>query len=183
MWGRKSRPHGLISNKRVKSGGNISRSFPPGERVIVSLCIRLPAKVRLQMWQSRRARNDLNVPGQIPSLRKLYPNPTIEIHPDTARKRKIADGDWVMVENVRGKIRMRAKLTSKIHPRMVDVQHGWWFPEEIPEDPVLFGVFQSNPNVLTTDEDDYCDGPTGSMNFTPLLCRVYPVKKYQCGEE
>jgi len=116
---------------------------------------------------------------QIPSLRELYPNPTVEIHPDTARKRKIADGDWVMIENGRGKIRMRAKLTSKIHPRMVDVQHGWWFPEEIPEDPVLFGVFQSNPNVLTTDEDDHCDGPTGSMNFNPLLCRVYPVKKYR----
>jgi anaerobic selenocysteine-containing dehydrogenase len=116
---------------------------------------------------------------QIPSLRRLYPYPTMEIHPDTARKRKIADGDWVMIETVHGKIRMKAKLSSKIHPRMVDVQHGWWFPEEIPEDPVLYGVFQSNANMLTTDEEEYCDGPTGAIQFSPLLCTVHPVKKYE----
>ena len=115
---------------------------------------------------------------QIPSLRQLYPYPTVEINPDTARKLGIGEGNWVFIETPRGKIKQKAKLTSKIHPRMIEVQHGWWFPEEIAEDPVLYRVFESNANVLTPDDDRYCDPPTGAVNFVPLLCKIYPVKKY-----
>jgi len=27
---------------------------------------------------------------------------------------------------------------------MVDAQHSWWFPEEIPDDPILYRAFESN---------------------------------------
>jgi anaerobic selenocysteine-containing dehydrogenase len=115
---------------------------------------------------------------QIRSLRKLYPYPTVEINPDTARQLSIGEGDWVVIETLRGKIKQKAKLTSSIPPRMVECQHGWWFPEEIGEDPVLFGVFESNVNVLTPDSEEYCDPATGAVTFGPLLCRIYPLKKY-----
>lgn len=115
---------------------------------------------------------------QIPSLRKLYPYPTVEINPDTGRRLGIGDGEWVIIETLRGKIKQKAKFTSKVHRRIVEVQHGWWFPEEIAEDPILFGVFQSNANVLTPDDDQYCDPPTGATAFLPLLCKVYPLKKF-----
>ncbi len=75
-----------------------------------------------------------------------------------------------------GKIKQKAKLTSRIPPRMVESQYGWWFPEEIGEDPVLFGVFESNVNVLTPDSEEFCDPATGAVTFGPLLCRVYPLK-------
>ena len=32
---------------------------------------------------------------QIPWLREINPDPTIEIHPDTAKKYGIEDGNWV----------------------------------------------------------------------------------------
>jgi anaerobic selenocysteine-containing dehydrogenase len=115
---------------------------------------------------------------QIRSLRKLYPYPTVEINPDTARQLGIGEGDWVVIETLRGKIKQKAKLTSRILPRMVESQHGWWFPEEIGEDPVLFGTFESNVNVLTPDSEDFCDPATGAVTFGPLLCRIYPLKKY-----
>ncbi len=115
---------------------------------------------------------------QIPSLRKLYPYPTVEINPETARRLGIGEGDWVIIETSRGKIKQKAKLTAKIPPRMVEVQHGWWFPEEIAEDPVLYRLFESNVNVLTPDDDRYCDPPTGAITFVPLLCKVYPAKKF-----
>jgi anaerobic selenocysteine-containing dehydrogenase len=115
---------------------------------------------------------------QIRSLRKLYPYPTVEINPETARQAGIGEGDWVVIETARGKIKQKAKLTSRIPPRMVECQHGWWFPEEIGEDPVLFGVFESNVNVLTPDTEDFCDPATGAVTFGPLLCRIYPLKKY-----
>jgi anaerobic selenocysteine-containing dehydrogenase len=115
---------------------------------------------------------------QIRSLRKLYPYPTAEINPDTARQLGIGEGDWVVIETARGKIKQKAKLTSRILPRMVECQHGWWFPEEIGEDPVLFGTFESNVNVLTPDSEDFCDPATGAVTFGPLLCRIFPLKKY-----
>jgi anaerobic selenocysteine-containing dehydrogenase len=118
---------------------------------------------------------------QIPSLRKLYPHPTAEINPDTARRLNIGEGDWIIIETPRGKIKQRAKLTSRIPRRMVEAQHGWWYPEEIGEDPVLYKAFEINVNVLTTDEEEYCDPPTGAVTFGPLLCRVYPLKKYALG--
>jgi len=115
---------------------------------------------------------------QIRSLRRLYRYPTAEINPETARRLGIGEGDWVVIETVRGKIKQKAKLTSRIPPRMIEAQHGWWFPEEIGEDPSLYRVFESNVNVLTPDDDEYCDPPTGAVTFGPLLCRVYPLKKY-----
>jgi anaerobic selenocysteine-containing dehydrogenase len=115
---------------------------------------------------------------QIRSLRKLYPYPTVEINPESARQLGIGEGDWVVIETLRGKIKQKAKLTSRILPRMVECQHGWWLPEEIGEDPVLFGAFEVNVNVLTPDSEDFCDPATGAVTFGPLLCRIYPAKKY-----
>ena len=115
---------------------------------------------------------------QIRSLRKLYPYPTVEINPDTARQLGIGEGDWTVIETLRGKIKQKAKLTSRIPPRMVECQHGWWFPEEIGEDPVLFGTFEYNVNVLTPDSEEFCDPATGAVTFGPLLCRIYLLKKY-----
>jgi len=115
---------------------------------------------------------------QIRALRKLHPYPTAEINPDTARQLGIGDGEWVVIETLRGKIKQKAKLTSRIPPRMVESQHGWWFPEEIGDDPELFGVFKSNVNVLTPDSEEFCDPATGAVTFGPLLCRIYPLKKY-----
>jgi len=113
---------------------------------------------------------------QIRSLRKLHPYPIAEINPETARQQGIGEGDWVVIETPRGKIKQKAKLTSRIPPRMVESQHGWWFPEEIGEDPLLFGVFESNVNVLTPDSEEFCDPATGAVTFGPLLCRIYPLK-------
>jgi anaerobic selenocysteine-containing dehydrogenase len=115
---------------------------------------------------------------QIRSLRRLYPYPTVEINPDTARQLGIGEGDWTVIETLRGKIKQKAKLTSRIPPRMVECQHGWWFPEEIGEDPVLFGTFEYNVNVLTPDSEEFCDPATGAVTFGPLLCRIYPLRKY-----
>ncbi|MDP7416593.1 MAG: molybdopterin dinucleotide binding domain-containing protein [Desulfobacterales bacterium] len=115
---------------------------------------------------------------QIRSLRKLYPYPTVEINPDTARQSGIGEGDWTVIETLRGKIKQKAKLTSRIPPRMVECQHGWWLPEEIGEDPVLFGTFEYNVNVLTPDSEKFCDPATGAVTFGPLLCKIYPLKKF-----
>ncbi len=68
---------------------------------------------------------------QIPSLRRLNPDPLIEIHPQTAHSFGIENGDWVWVESLRGRIKQKAYLTDGLRPGVVHAQHGWWFPEKI----------------------------------------------------
>ena len=53
-----------------------------------------------------------------------------------------------------------------------------WICEEIGEDPLLFGVFESNANVFTPDSEAFCDPATGAATFEPLRCGIYPLKKY-----
>jgi len=106
---------------------------------------------------------------QIASLRKKDPDPIVEIHPQAAKERGIADGQWVWIETRRGKIRQKAKVTDGIKPSVVNVQHGWWFPEdETPE----HGVWKSNANVLTSNEPPY-DPAMGTYQLRALLCNVY----------
>jgi len=43
---------------------------------------------------------------------------------------------------------------------------------------LISGTFESNVNVLTPDSEEFCDPATGAVTFGPLLCRIYPLKKY-----
>jgi anaerobic selenocysteine-containing dehydrogenase len=110
---------------------------------------------------------------QIRSAREMIPDPTIDIHPETAEELSIANGDWVWVETQRGKIKQKARLTREVHGRMVHIQHGWWFPETPGEDPRLHGLWESNANVLCTDDPEYCSSEIGAWPDTAVLCKIY----------
>lgn len=107
------------------------------------------------------------------TMREFHPDPLIDIHPETAAKYGIKQGDWVWIENKRGRCRQRANLTVTMDPRVVNTEHGWWFPEEEGAEPSLFGVFNSNINNLTTQ---CVTGDTGyGAPYKNTLCRIYPA--------
>ena len=109
--------------------------------------------------------------------REQYPDPIMDIHPDTAREHGIEEGDWVYVETRKGVIRQRAKLTDEIDPRVVNVQSHWWFPEQPAREPWLHGLWESNCNVLTAaDDPDTFDPVTGGWPLRALLCKVYKAE-------
>ena len=89
--------------------------------------------------------------------REQYPDPLMEIHPDTAEEFGIADGDWAYIETRRGVIKQKVKLTTGIHKNVVNVQAHWWFPEEPALEPWLHGLWKSNANVLTMDDPETLD--------------------------
>ena len=66
----------------------------------------------------------------IPWLREKMPDPFVDIHPDTAKKYGIYDGEWVYIENDLGKVRRKARIRPTVHPKMINTMHGWWMPEE-----------------------------------------------------
>ena len=91
----------------------------------------------------------------IPSLKKLQQEPFLEIHPQTAEKHKIEDGDNLEVESKRGSIKIRAKVTDGIMPQVVHIPHGW---------------IEADCNVLTDHEKR--DPISGFPGLKSTLCRV-----------
>jgi len=108
---------------------------------------------------------------QLAKLRKAQRDPVAEIHPESAARFGIANGTWMWIETPRGRIRQKAKVTDGIDPRVIHVQHGWWFPEQPgPE----YGVWTSNANLLTNNQPPY-DLAMGTYQLRALLCRVTPA--------
>jgi thiosulfate reductase/polysulfide reductase chain A len=109
-------------------------------------------------------------------MREPRPDPLTDIHPDTARELGIADGDWVYIETRRGVIKQKARLTTGIHPKIIDAASHWWFPEQPAQEPWLHGMWLSNTNVLTPNDPEVCDPLTGGWPLRALLCKVYKVQ-------
>lgn len=110
---------------------------------------------------------------QLPCLRELHKDPIVDIHPETAKKEGIREGDWITMESPRGKVRHRARLFEGLDPRVIAAQHAWWFPEN--KDP-LHGWQESNINVLTDNSYASCDPAMGATSVRTLLCKIYPEK-------
>ncbi len=60
------------------------------------------------------------------SLRRLMPDPLVEVAHETAAARGIADGEWVRIRTVVGSAVARAKFSRDLTPGTVCAQHGWW---------------------------------------------------------
>ena len=106
---------------------------------------------------------------QLSTLRSRTPGPVVLIHPDTATKLGIAQGDDVYIENQRGRIKQRAALSDRVDPRVISVAYGWWFPEKSAAG--QFGWDEANINILTDDSPPYSP-EIGSPSMRGFLCRV-----------
>jgi len=113
---------------------------------------------------------------QLDKLRRRYPDPLLQIHPETAKGLGIANGDSVYIETPLGRIRQKAKLTEGIDPRVVHADGYWWFPEMPAYEPGLSGAWESNINAILPDDPEMCDY-TGDNPFRALLCRIYKSKE------
>ncbi len=112
---------------------------------------------------------------QVPSLREQRPDPEIEIHPDAAEDLGIGDGSWVNLSTPRKpgeSVRLKARFTDGVDPRVVNAAYGWWFPEQPgPE----HGCFESNVNAVL-DMGPPWEPICGSVPLRGTLCRVVPAE-------
>ena len=73
------------------------------------------------------ARNFLNSTFvNVTSLRSTDGEPTVEIHPQDAQTRRIADGARVRIFNDRGSIDVLARVTDRARPGCVVALSIWW---------------------------------------------------------
>lgn len=112
------------------------------------------------------------VPGQ--GTRSIFPWPSVYMHREDAREYGIRDGDWVWIENDRGRIRQKAHVDQAIIKGTVQAMPSWWYPELPAEEPWNQGVFESNANCLCDGSVEGSDEGTATWTDRGLLCRVYP---------
>jgi anaerobic selenocysteine-containing dehydrogenase len=92
----------------------------------------------------------------IPRLRKLMPDPLVDINPRDAAPRNIKTGDTVTVSSPRGSIKMKANVTDAILSGVVSLPHHW--PGE------------ANANILVDDRT--LDPISGFLPCKSQLCEV-----------
>jgi anaerobic selenocysteine-containing dehydrogenase len=90
---------------------------------------------------------------QIDSLRAAHPAPLVVMHPDTAFRAGIAEGDPVVIRASNGSIVQKACFSSDIDRGVIFVDYGWWFPEA--GEAELFSWDRANANILTDDAPPY----------------------------
>ena len=109
---------------------------------------------------------------QINSARKIHPEPIAMINKETADKYRLIDNSWIIAENPFGSAKFRLKIDEIMQNNMIHLEHGWWFPEGEGSLPELFGVFESNCNLLCPDDQAFISQEIGSWPHTALFCRI-----------
>lgn len=102
-----------------------------------------------------------------PFIREIFPVAEIWVNPIAAKKYGVAQGDWVWVESLRGKIQAKARVTEGIPPDTVYMER-FWNPETL--DSPTKGWQEMNVNVLSKHT-----GPYNDM-FGTYTLRGYQVK-------
>ena len=110
----------------------------------------------------------------IPWLREKMPDPTVEIHPDTAKKYGVDDGEWIYLENDMGRVKRKAIITRKVKPHHVHTMHGWWLPELDGREPTLFGLQDYQINNIIPGPQCSKSG-FGGGQYRTTLCTLRKV--------
>ncbi len=110
----------------------------------------------------------------IPWLRVCDPYPLVEVHPKVMKQLGIDNGEWVWVENDRGRIRRKVKENPSMDPRIVSVPHGWWLPETEGKGPNFYGAFDINCNLLIPT-DTQSESGYGGGAYKTTLCRLRKI--------
>ncbi len=108
----------------------------------------------------------------LPLLRKMVPDPYVEINAVKAGELGIKDGEWVFVESHQGCIRLKAKLKDDIHPQVVCTQHGWWQGCTALGLPAYDAFSEQGANVNLLVSNKYHDPITGSVAHKSYLCNI-----------
>jgi len=104
----------------------------------------------------------------VDKLRQKRPDPTVEIHPETAQAYGISDGDNVAIATKYGEILQVAKVTDIVDPRVISAALGWWFPEG--DAAKQFEWQKSNFNMLTSAGK--LGKEFGTPNLKNIPCRI-----------
>jgi anaerobic selenocysteine-containing dehydrogenase len=103
----------------------------------------------------------------IASLRRLHPEPLVDVNPGTLVRLGLSKGDAVFVKTPYGKARFIVHPDDGLSPDVVHAEHAWWFPEREGPD---HGWRESCVNLLFGH--DHFDPDSGAEALKCSLCRL-----------
>ena len=111
----------------------------------------------------------------VPRLRRSFPEPFVELHPNTAKTEGIEDGEWILLQTANGKVKLKAKFNESLHPAVVTTVYGWWQACQLSKlsgyDP--FSPTGANANLLIGNSD--VDPISASVAHRSQRCRIGKV--------
>ncbi|MBT4702644.1 MAG: hypothetical protein HOB79_16365, partial [Rhodospirillaceae bacterium] len=102
-------------------------------------------------------------------LREKEPDPTVEVHPDTAKEYGVYDGEWIHLENDMGHIKRKVTISLKVKPNHIQTLHGWFMPEAEGAEPNLFNVWDYQVNQIIPGPQASKSGFGGGQYKTTLV--------------
>ncbi len=97
--------------------------------------------------------------SHVPTTLEIYPEPVVQMNPDDAASRGIAEGDTVRIFNDRGYVVVKAVMDSGVRPGACVMNHGWDWGQ------MIEGHYQD----LT---DNYCKDYACNNNYFDVLCEI-----------
>ncbi len=99
----------------------------------------------------------------LPTPGRIYPDPILQIHEFDAKKRGIQQDELVEVESPRGKIQLKAKITSDVGPGLVTIDFGWGNPTD------------NKASINSLSPDNVWDTVSGGYPNRLFLCEVKKI--------
>ena len=97
-----------------------ARESPAGD-------VQLAARYPLALLTGKSALHFLNSSyANLPRHLKAEREPLLDLHPDDAAPRAIADGDLVRVFNDRGSVELRVRVDDRVRAGVAAMPSGWW---------------------------------------------------------
>jgi anaerobic selenocysteine-containing dehydrogenase len=108
----------------------------------------------------------------LPALRKRQADPEVEVHPQTAGARGIANGNWVTIETPTGRARAVARFNASLDRRVVVGQHGWWQACDSQGAPAYDSFSADGPNFNLLISSAIRDPVSGTVSPRSYLCEI-----------
>jgi anaerobic selenocysteine-containing dehydrogenase len=105
-------------------------------------------------------------------LRRLLPDPLIEMNPATAASHGIAANEWVAIVTPQGRARARARLTAGLADGVVAAQHGWWQACADLDLPGYDPLGPDGANINLVIGNEAFDPVSGAAPHRSYCCRV-----------
>ncbi len=104
------------------------------------------------------------------SLRRLMPDPLVEVAHEAAAARGIADGEWVRIRTAVGSAVARAKYSRDLAPGTVCAQHGWWVEGPVGSPSEAAAPLAANLNQVI--DTTHADPVSGSIPLRASWCEL-----------
>ncbi len=98
----------------------------------------------------------------IPSLLNNEAGCVVDVHPADATVLQIKNDDWLIIETPKGKIKMKAHLSSVVHKGSIRIAWGW-------------GDYNGKYNLNNLTDDGVRNPITGTPGQRTFMCRVSKV--------